>query len=142
MVKAPGPSPIDAPGTGEETWRDWPELGRLPAADITSPASAVVLAAHPDDEVLGVGGTMSRLAAAGARLRLIAVTDGEASHPGIAQPDALARRRIAETAAALRVLGAQATEVIRLRFPDTGLDAREDELTALLPDLIAGFDIC
>ena len=100
------------------------------------------MAAHPDDEVLGVGGTMSRLAAAGARLRLIAVTDGEASHPEIAEPGALARRRAAETAAALRVLGAQATEVIRLRFPDTGLDAREDELTALLPDLIAGFDIC
>jgi len=142
MVKASGPSPIDAPGTGEQTWRAWPELGRLPAADITGTASAVVLAAHPDDEVLGVGGTMSRLAAAGARLRLIAVTDGEASHPGTAEPDALAQRRIAETAGALRVLGAQATEVIRLRFPDTGLDAREGELTALLPDLIAGFDIC
>jgi LmbE family N-acetylglucosaminyl deacetylase len=142
MVKASGPSPIDAPGTSEEAWRDWPELGLLPAAGLAGLTSAVVLAAHPDDEVLGVGGTMSLLAAAGARLRLIAVTDGEASHPGIAEPYALAQRRIAETAAALRVLGAQTTEVIRLRFPDTGLDAREDELTALLPDLVAGFDIC
>ena len=41
----------------------------------------VVIAAHPDDEVLGVGGTMAVLAAGGAQLRLIAVTDGEASHP-------------------------------------------------------------
>ena len=40
---------------------------------------------------------MSVLAAAGARLRLVAITDGEASHPGAAEPSALARRRVAET---------------------------------------------
>jgi LmbE family N-acetylglucosaminyl deacetylase len=142
VVKPAAPNPIDAAGTDEATWASWPALGRLPAAPITDWASAVVLAAHPDDEVLGVGGIMSVLASAGARLRLVAVTDGEASHPGHAEPGALAQRRVAETAEALRVLGAQPTEVIRLRLPDTGVAEREDEVTGLLRDLVGGFDVC
>jgi LmbE family N-acetylglucosaminyl deacetylase len=142
VVKTTARHAIDAPGTSEQAWRSWPGLSRLPVADITGVASAVVIAAHPDDEVLGVGGIMSRLASAGARLRLVSVTDGEASHPGLAEPGALAQRRVAETAAALSVLGAQAAEVVRLQLPDTGLAAREDELTALLADLARGFDVC
>jgi LmbE family N-acetylglucosaminyl deacetylase len=134
-------NPIDAPGTDEETWRTWIELEHLPAVDISAWRSAVVIAAHPDDEVLGAGGTMCLLAAAGARLRLVSVTDGEASHPGIAEPQVLAQRRLSETEAALRVLGAHAAEVVRLRLPDTGLAGREDEIAALLRNLTAGFDI-
>jgi LmbE family N-acetylglucosaminyl deacetylase len=142
MVTAPARNPIDAPGTGEVTWRAWDGLARLPAADISHWASVVIVAAHPDDEVLGVGGTISMLAAAGARLRLVSITDGEASHPGITDPSALARRRAVETAQALRVLGAQRTEVVRLRLPDTGLAARQDQITGRLADLMAGFDVC
>ncbi len=82
------------------------------------------------------------LAASRARLRLVAVTDGERSHRGHASRASLARRRTAETAAALRALGARAAEVIRLQLPDSGLAAREDELTAALAPLIAGFDMC
>jgi LmbE family N-acetylglucosaminyl deacetylase len=144
---------IDAPGTDEAAWRAWPELRRLAVADISGWRRAVIIAAHPDDEVLGVGGIMSMLAAAGARLRLVAVTDGEASHPDgeSSHPDGesshpavaeLAARRVAETAAALQALGADAAEVVRLQLPDTGLACREDELTALLRDLSSGFDIC
>ena len=99
------PNRIDRPGTAEESWASWLELRHLPAADPLAWASVAVVAAHPDDEVLGVGGTMAILAAAGVRLRLIAVTDGEASHPG-ADPAALRRVRAEETAAALAALGA------------------------------------
>jgi LmbE family N-acetylglucosaminyl deacetylase len=141
-VNAPAANLIDAPGTGESSWRAWPVLGRLRVADVSSWSSAVVVAAHPDDEVLGVGGTMALLAAAGARLRLVAITDGESSHGDGADRAALARRRVAETAAALRMLGAGHTEVIRLGLPDTGLAAREDELATLLQELTSGFDVC
>jgi hypothetical protein len=131
---------IDQPGTDEADWRAWTGLRGLPAADFTGWSRVLVLAAHPDDEVLGVGGTIALLAAAGTRLRLVSVTDGEASHPGHPDPAALATRRAAETASALRVLGAQATDVIRLGFPDTGVAAREDDLAALLPRLATGCD--
>ena len=38
----------------------------------------LVLAPHPDDEVLGVGGTMARLAEAGAEVHVAIVTTGRA----------------------------------------------------------------
>ncbi len=135
------PNRIDRPGTPEEAWDSWLELRYLPVIDPQAWGSVVIVAAHPDDEVLGAGGTMALLAAAGARLRLVAVTDGEASHPD-ADPDVTARTRTAESAGALQLLGVRDIEVIRLRFPDAGLAAREDELSARLRDLCAGFGVC
>jgi len=135
------PNRIDRPGTAEEAWDAWTGLKCLPVADPLGWPSAVIVAAHPDDEILGVGGTMSMLAAAGVRLRLIAVTDGEASHPEL-DPEAVARVRTTESAAARDVLGVQDIEVFRLRLPDTGLTACEDELAARLRELCAGFAVC
>jgi LmbE family N-acetylglucosaminyl deacetylase len=135
------PNRIDLPGTPEDAWDEWVGLKLLPAADPRAWDSVVVVAAHPDDEVLGAGGTMALLAGTGARLRLIAVTDGEASHPG-ADPEAIARTRTAESAAALGRLGVRDIEVIRLHLPDTGLAACESELSGLLRELCAGFAVC
>ena len=134
--------PIDSPGTDEDVWAAWRELEELPEARLGPVRSAIVVAAHPDDEVLGVGGLIFQLARAGTRVRLVSVTDGEGSHRGQADPAALARRRTAETSAALRALGTGDCEVIRLRLPDSQLASREDELTAELSRLTAGFDIC
>ncbi|MGD0062566.1 MAG: PIG-L family deacetylase [Streptosporangiaceae bacterium] len=131
---------IDRPGTAEDTWASWPQLGYLPVARPLAWQSVVVVAAHPDDEVLGVGGTMAMLAAAGARLRLIAVTDGEGSHPA-ADPADIARTRAAESATALDLLGARHVDVVRLRLPDTGLAEREDELADLLREQCGGFEV-
>ena len=145
MSRNAGPHPIDAPGTDERSWRAWPWLSTLPRGGLTQLAgvtSAVIVAAHPDDEVLGAGGLIAMLAASRARLRLVAVTDGERSHRGHSAPAVLARRRTAETAAALRALGAAATEVIRLRLPDGRLAARENDLAEALAPLVAGFDLC
>ncbi|MGC5014284.1 PIG-L deacetylase family protein [Streptosporangium sp. DT93] len=133
---------IDAPGTGEAEWRSWPGLGALPVLAHDGWRSVAVIAAHPDDEVLGVGGLLSLLAAAGVRLRLVAVTDGEASHPGIADVPGLVARRAGETRSALRVLGAEAVEIVRLGLPDTGLADREDELAGALKEACAGFEVC
>ena len=101
------------------------------------------MAAHPDDEVLGPGGLISMLAASRARLRLVAVTDGERSHQGHRSPAAIARRRTRETGAALRALGAQAVEV------DPARPARQRHRQpprasspAALAPLLSGFDLC
>ncbi len=137
---APEPNLIDAPGTRPDAWTSWAGLRQLPAADPSGWPSVAVVAAHPDDEVLGVGGTMAILAAAGARLRLIAVTDGDASHPD-SDSALIARTRAEESAAALDRLGARGAEVIRLRLPDTAVADHEEELTATLRELCAGFDV-
>jgi LmbE family N-acetylglucosaminyl deacetylase len=126
---------------------EWPVIATLPRAPIGSWGSAVVIAAHPADEVLGVGGTMSLLAAAGTRLRLVVVTDiyfpvyGQGDSPPRAGRPA-AQTSGALTAQALRVLGAQHTEVVRLGLPGPALVWREDELTAVLAGLTEGFDAC
>ena len=135
------PNRIDRPGTAEDAWESWLDLRHLPVTDPLGWPSVVVVAAHPDDEVLGAGGTMAVLAAAGVRLRLVAVTDGEASHPD-ANPILIARTRAAETAEALERLGASGTEVIRLGLPDTGLAERVGELSTLLAEQCAGFGMC
>lgn len=141
MVGPRTPNRIDRPGTPEYAWDSRPELRHLPAADPRAWPGVVVVAAHPDDEVLGVGGTIAILAAAGVRVRLVAVTDGEASHPG-ADPAVIARTRAAESATALDLLGAHDIEVTRLRFPDTGLAACEEQLSAVLREQCAGFGVC
>lgn len=136
-----GPNLIDQAGTQEHVWDTWPALRQLPAVDPGAWPSAVVVAAHPDDEVLGAGGILAILAAAGVRVRLVAVTDGEGSHPG-ADPVVIARTRAAESAAALDLLGASGIEVIRLGFPDTGLAGREEQLAAVLYEQLEGFGMC
>jgi len=62
--------------------------------------TVLVLAAHPDDEVLGMGGTIARHAGAGDRVRIVCVTDGSSSQ----YPDDAAMRaqKDAEAVAAAR----------------------------------------
>jgi LmbE family N-acetylglucosaminyl deacetylase len=119
-------------GTPESAWAGWPEPAGWPRLD---PAhllgrTVVVLAAHPDDEVLGVGGLVGRLVALGAALRFVWATDGEASHPGSEAPVVrdLAAVRRAESAAALRRLGAARAPRVRLGLPDGGLAEAADDL--------------
>jgi LmbE family N-acetylglucosaminyl deacetylase len=141
VVSPAAPNRIDRPGTAADAWDSWVDLRHLPVTDPLAWSGVVIVAAHPDDEVLGAGGTMAILAAAGVRLRLVAVTDGEASHPD-ANPILIARTRAAESAEALDRLGAGGTEVIRLGLPDTGLASREEELSAALAEHCAGFGMC
>jgi N-acetylglucosamine malate deacetylase 1 len=60
---------------------------------------ALVVAPHPDDAELGMGGTIVRLIQAGWKLGILDLTDGEPTPIG--SPE----RRAAETAAANRALG-------------------------------------
>jgi LmbE family N-acetylglucosaminyl deacetylase len=111
-------------GTSEEVWQAWPELTRWPLLDLSSPPGAlVVVAPHPDDEILGVGGLISMLARTGARVHIIAVTDGEGSHPGsptVSCTD-LASRRITESSEALHAIWVGKASVERLGLPDGGV---------------------
>lgn len=135
---------IQAPGTPEERWSSWPAPTGWEPVRLDGVRSAVIVAAHPDDDVLGLGGTIACLAAAEARLRLVFATDGEASHPGSTtlQPAQLAAIRRAETQAALTALGAEDAQIIRLQLPDSGVAASTEALVRRLGPLIAGFDVC
>ena len=86
---------------------------------------AVVVAPHPDDEVLGLGGLLVQLARLHRKILLIAATDGTASHPHCPALPAkrLGRIRAAETRDALARLGVEDLTLVRLGLADGGLAA-------------------
>jgi LmbE family N-acetylglucosaminyl deacetylase/glycosyltransferase involved in cell wall biosynthesis len=96
----------------------------------------LVLAAHPDDEVLGPGGTVAASAGLAETIRVWIASDGERQE-GVAAEDAAtygAKRR-AEARRASEILG---TEPPRFGgLPDRGLAARRAELAAAVAGLIA-----
>lgn len=124
---------IEGQGTPEAEWRSWPDMAAWPELTLDPPAPPVVVAPHPDDEILGVAGLMHRLGAA----ELVAVTDGEASHPGstVYTPARLGALRRTETADALDRLGLGAIPVHHLAQPDGGID--EDALAGSLTSLLS-----
>lgn len=107
-------------------------LQALPALE-----RVLLLAPHPDDEVLGAGGTVALLAAAGCEVRVLMATAGEGDpHSGLAG-DELARRRKREAAAACAVLGLG--EPTWWGFGDGSLPGRQAELDGALARAVADF---
>lgn len=103
----------------------------------------LVLAAHPDDEVLGCGGTIARYAHEGANIHIVFFTDGVNARRKNNEMfgESVRRRRAAETAAQL--LGAQT--VTFGDFPDNRMDSVdlldivqfvEDKLIVYEPEMI------
>ncbi len=85
--------------------------------------TVLVLAAHPDDEVLGVGGTIARHAAAGDEVHVVVAAEGATSRDPVRDPDSrfgeLEALRAAAHAAA-EELGAGSVRF--LGFPDNRCD--------------------
>jgi LmbE family N-acetylglucosaminyl deacetylase len=111
-------------GTPESIWQAWGGFDALPELrpDTLVPlhGKAVFVAPHPDDEVLGMGGLMVQLARLQRKLALVAVTDGDASHPDSSAwtPERLREQRPVETREALQRLRAFNVEVSRLHIAD------------------------
>jgi LmbE family N-acetylglucosaminyl deacetylase len=78
----------------------------------------VVFAAHPDDEVLGMGGTIAVHTSSGDDVRIVCVTDGSSSqYPG---DEETWRRKEQEATRAAAELGVD--DYVHLDFPDMRLD--------------------
>ena len=138
---------IEGAGTTAAAWQADPALAGVPAvtlAQLIRPDARVVLVApHPDDEILSAGGLLALLAAGNDSLLIVAVTDGEGSHPDSpAWPvDALRATRPRETLAALAELGLAAPDVLRLGIADGGVTAAESELERRLGDVLNPGDV-
>jgi LmbE family N-acetylglucosaminyl deacetylase len=92
----------------------------------------LVIAPHPDDEVLGVGGTMARLAAEGAEVHVVVMTRG---YPPLFTAENEERCR-AEAIEAHRLLNVAHTEF--LNFPAAELDTvPHHEVNAQIGQMIA-----
>ena len=142
-------NPIVGQGTSLHQWQASRHLAEVPSIDILElvpPGSrAVIVAPHPDDEVLGCGGLLQLLANAGRDLQLISVTDGSASHPGSARwpVERLSVVRPQESAEALRRLGLPMHRLKWLRggFSDTQVAAQEHALSDFIESHLRPGDV-
>lgn len=138
---------IQGDSTPEDAWRPW--LSAQPFAQMSLPAimgdaeRLVVVAPHPDDEVLACGGLLAMQARRGGQLLVIGVTDGERSHADIPGVDtsALAAQRVTERLEGARRLGFEIDRVISLRLPDAALDKSSHRLAARLEGLLTRTDL-
>lgn len=123
-------------GTDERAWLATPAVTDAPEMDWGPPGKVVVLSPHPDDETLAVGGTLAMLARHGFEIEIVAITDGEGSHPRspTTTPHDLAVRRAREQRDAIGALGI--VPMHRLGIAD-GAVARAD-LVARIGPLVRG----
>lgn len=134
-------------GTPEAAWQGWARLNALPEVEpaelVPFGGRAVVVAPHPDDEVLGTGGLLARLSQISRNILIIAVTDGTASHPHSPEwpPERLARVRPQETRAALQRLHLRQVQVVRLGLQDGDPRRIESNLSGLLSRYLQEGDI-
>ncbi len=123
-------------GIDERTWRAGDLLDSLPRFEPGEPGRVVVVAPHPDDAILGVGGLLQQLDRAGWVVDMVAVTDGEASHPRSTRisPDDLVTRRSQERDTAFDRLGVRPVRVSRLGLPDGAVFQQEEHLRQALEE--------
>lgn len=138
---------IHGDGTGEPVWHRW--LAHLRCHELSSAdwlplgARLVVVAPHPDDEVLGCGGLIATHTAQGGEVLLVGVTDGEASHDGApsSRREFLACIRRNEQWQGLRLLGLPRPQVLNLALGDGQVRLQGDLLLEKLMALLRPGDV-
>ncbi len=117
-----------------------PQLISPPVAPInltvTKATRLLVLAPHPDDDVLGAGGLIRRVAAAGGNVHVVWLTSGDGFPEGVETAEGISPRvahlkprdyqdygvlREQEARSALAALGVREQSLTFLGFPDEGL---------------------
>lgn len=92
--------------------------------------SALVIAPHQDDEVLGCGGTLLRKRDAGADVHLVFMTDGATSHARLMDPGRMRELRREEALEAADVLGLAPGAVTFFDYPNRELHTRLEDAAA------------
>jgi LmbE family N-acetylglucosaminyl deacetylase len=129
-------------GTSEAEWAASRHLTKLQQLQGMKPRRVVVVAPHPDDEIFGTAGLVQALFARGVAVEIIAVSDGEASHPLAAERGVDLRAiRMQESACAVDRLGVTGHHVTRLGLPDGQISRHLDGLVASLRAALSRDDL-
>lgn len=138
---------IRGEGTPEQVWQPWiagQHLPVLPVESLLWPGGRlVVVAPHPDDEVLACGALLAMQVQRRGPVLVLAVTDGEASHGVQAEEGAnrLGERRRLESLLGLQSLGVPPEATRRLGLPDGQVTAYREVLSSMLKDLLHPLDL-
>lgn len=81
----------------------------------------LVVAAHPDDEALGCGGTLAKHISNGDNVKVVFLSDGETSRNEIKNNSINLRKKNAINS--LKILGVKKTNIIFNSLPDNALDS-------------------
>ena len=102
-------------------------------------ARTLVFAPHPDDEVLGCGGTIVLKVRSGAQVQVAIMTDGRTSHSRLLAPAELVRIREDEAREAAARLGLPPQAYRFLGFEDDALTQHAETARAQVRELIEQF---
>ncbi len=117
--------------------------------DLDVPSVALAVGAHPDDVEFGAGATLAKWAAAGCTVHHLVCTDGSKGTWDVNAdlPALVARRQDEQRAAARKLAGDRAGEVVFLGRVDGDLTVDRDAVSAvarciraLRPDVVLGHD--
>ena len=131
-------------GQPEQFWEASGALKSVLPLQVPSAGRIVLVAPHPDDEVFGAAGLVQHSVASGLQLQIVAVTDGESSHPHskAAARSELAHLRSRETLLGLRRLGVDAPQITRLGLPDGDVGRYASALQRALEEILRPDDLC
>jgi LmbE family N-acetylglucosaminyl deacetylase len=115
--------------------RDWRQLAASSPAWSPGEGALLVVAPHPDDEILGAGGLIRTWAVRGAEVNVLSVSDGEAAEPNRRGLGTIRREELTE---ALRKLCPTHVSVTRLGLPDGRLTGHENRLRNAILSLARG----
>jgi LmbE family N-acetylglucosaminyl deacetylase len=140
----PAENLIRGPGTTLAEWQSSLALEQVPTIThqqlVPQGHRLVVVAPHPDDEILGCAGLLAGMKGREADVLMIAVTDGEASHQGsLTWPASrLRQQRPLESTRALEQLGLDidALNWQRLGLPDSDVAGLERQLIDCLTTVL------
>lgn len=101
--------------------------------DLSPKGAVLIVAPHPDDEVIGCGGLIARLVKEGNLPHIIVMTGGEGSHEHCCDIDRdnIVKARRGLTRKALEILGVPLDNIHELDYPDGAIDFSRRETNHL-----------
>jgi LmbE family N-acetylglucosaminyl deacetylase len=115
--------------------RDWNRLAGDALAWSPQEGPLLVVAPHPDDEILGAGGLMRTWTTRGAEVSVLSVSDGDSAEPARVGHGTVQREELTQ---ALRKLSPTHVSVTRLGLPDGRISYHVNRLRNALLSLARG----
>jgi len=130
-------------GRSEALWKESGQQDTLTTLNLST-RRIIIVAPHPDDEVLGTGGLIQAALSQDISVEVVAVTDGEGSHPlsKVTRDLDLAAVRSRESYVALRRLGWDEPRIVPLHLPDGKIAQRRAQLDEALAGMVQPGDLC